>query len=121
MEYFELINTRTGKAIVTRLTKALTTLQQTKGLIGRRRLPPEEGLYFPGANSLHMCFMLFSIDVIYVDSELTVVKIVKRLRPWIGLSMCHSARGFIELARGVTTDRDVRCGDRLEMRAARAT
>ena len=118
MDVLELINERTGEVIVTRLLKALTVLSRMKGLIGRRRLPREEGLFFPGCNSIHMCLMLFSIDVIYVDAEMNVLKIVKGLKPWIGFSMCSSAHSVIELAKGVTTEKDVRCGDRLIMRPA---
>ena len=70
------------------------------GLMFRKPLPAKTGLFLAPCNSVHMCFMRFAIDVVYVDKEYTVLKVVKNLRPWIGLSMCHKAWATLELNAG---------------------
>ena len=70
------------------------------GLMFRKPLPAATGLLLAPCNSVHMCFMRFAIDVVYVDKEYTILKVVKNLRPWIGLSMCNKAWATLELAAG---------------------
>lgn len=47
-----------------------------------------------------MCFMRFAIDAVYFDSSMTIVKIVSRLHPWIGLSACLKASSVLEMKAG---------------------
>lgn len=70
------------------------------GLMFRKPLPAATGLLLAPCNSVHMCFMRFAIDVVYVDKEYTILKVVKKLRPWIGISMCHKAWATLELNAG---------------------
>ena len=76
------------------------------GLMFKKELPPTTGLLLAPCNSVHMCFMRFAIDVVYVDKEYTILKVVKNLRPWIGLSMCTKAWATLEVAAGEAE----RCG-----------
>lgn len=71
-----------------------------KGLMLRAPLPSGEGLFLRSTNSIHMCFMRFAIDAVYFDSSMTIVKIVPRLRPWIGLSACLKASSVLEMKAG---------------------
>ncbi len=76
------------------------------GLMFRKPLPAATGLLLAPCNSVHMCFMRFAIDVVYVDKEYTVLKVVKNLRPWLGLSICNKAWATVEVAAGEAE----RCG-----------
>jgi len=73
-----------------------------KGLMGRSRasLPKGEGLFLQHTNSIHMCFMRFAIDAVYFDKNLKIVKIVRHLHPWIGLSACLKADSCLEMRAG---------------------
>ena len=50
-----------------------------------------------------MCFMRFAIDVVYIDRDFTVRKVVKNLPPWFGVSCSIGAWGVIELTAGEAT------------------
>ena len=76
------------------------------GLMLKSRLPAATGLFLAPCNSVHMCFMRFAIDVIYVDQEYRVIKIVKNIKPWIGLSICREAWATLEMSSGEAE----RCG-----------
>ena len=76
------------------------------GLMFRKELPKATVLLLASCNSVHMCFMRFAIDVIYVDQEYRVIKVVKNLKPWIGLSVCRKAWATLEMTAGEAE----RCG-----------
>ncbi len=76
------------------------------GLTFRKPLPTATGLFLAPCNSVHMCFMRFAIDVVYLDKEYNIIKVVKNLRPWIGLSFCRKAWATLELSAGEAE----RCG-----------
>lgn len=83
-----------------------TFLTRLTGLMFRQKLPTATGLLLAPCNSVHMFFMRFAIDVIYIDKEYKIIKVVKNLRPWIGLSMCSKAWAALELNAGEAE----RCG-----------
>ena len=70
------------------------------GLMGRKQLPEATGLLLAPCDSVHMCFMRFSIDVVYVDKDFTILKIVNNLKPWTGLSICRGAWAALEINAG---------------------
>ena len=81
-------------------------LTRLAGLMFRKELLPSTGLLLIPCNSVHMCFMRFAIDVVYLDQDYSIIKIVKNLQPWIGLSMCRKARAVVEVTAGEAK----RCG-----------
>ena len=76
------------------------------GLMFKKRLPQSTGLLLAPCNSVHMCFMRFAIDVVYLDKDYKILKIVTNLKPWIGLSICRKAWATLEMAVGEAE----RCG-----------
>ena len=61
---------------------ARTFWQRLKGLMGRERLPPGEGMLILKCNAIHTCFMRFAIDATFLDKHNQVVKVVRNIRPW---------------------------------------
>ena len=70
------------------------------GLMFRRRLKKGFGLLLAPCNSVHMMFMRFSIDVVYLDENFCIKKIVRDLMPWLGMSVCFGAWSALELPCG---------------------
>jgi len=106
-------------------------LGRLRGLIGRASLAPGEGLYFPGTNGIHMLFMRFAIDCVFVrptqdtggsdgrradGTEHEVVAVRTNLRPWTGVVwFVRHARGAIELSAGSAAKAGINVGDRLRL------
>lgn len=84
------------------------------GLMFRKKLPAATGLFLAPCNSVHMCFMRFAIDAVYLDKEYNIIKIVKDLKPWFGLSMCPKAWAVLELTAGEAERCGFEVGKRLE-------
>lgn len=90
-----------------------TFLKRFLGLMGRKKIPRGRGLLIEPCNSIHMFFMRFSIDAIYVDKNFVVKKIVKNLPAWIGLSICSGAHAVIEFAAGEADRLNFKVGSRI--------
>jgi uncharacterized protein len=85
-----------------------------RGLLRHASLPAGEGLLLTPAPSVHTALMRFPIDVIFLDKELRVVRLVERLVPWRTAS-ARRARAALELAEGEAARRGVSVGDILSV------
>jgi hypothetical protein len=74
---------------------AVTKWARLRGLLGRA---PQPILLAP-ARSVHTCFMRFPIDVVFLDEELRVVKVVRALAPW-RFAGARGATAVLELPAG---------------------
>ena len=99
---------------------AETALTRTRGLLGRRNLPPGEGILLKPASSVHMAFMRFAIDAVFLDKELRVVKISADLKPW-RMAGARRTKSVLEIAAGEAARRGLTVGDRLSVDSSPAT
>ena len=86
------------------------------GLMGRRDLAPGGGLLITPCSSIHMFFMRFPIDVIFLDRNDTVVKIVHAIKPW-RTALGGGARKALELPAGTAAATGTERGDRMTFTA----
>jgi uncharacterized membrane protein (UPF0127 family) len=91
---------------------AATPVSRLKGLLGRRGLARDEGLLIRPSSSIHMFFMRFPIDAVFLDRDLVVRKVVSELRPW-RIAVARGAKSVVELSAGEAARRGVAVGDRL--------
>jgi uncharacterized protein len=101
-----------GNIVCERCVLADTALTRMRGLLGRRSLPSGEGILLKPASSVHMAFMRFPIDAVFLDRELRIVKIADDLRPWRAAGS-RGAKAVLEIPAGEAGRRGVRVGDRL--------
>ena len=105
-----------GSAVCERCVVADSALPRMRGLLGRSELPAGEGILLRPAPSVHMFFMRFPIDVVFLDRDLRVVDVRHGLRPWRVASK-RGAKSALELAEGEARRRGVEVGDRLVLAA----
>ena len=98
---------------------AETPCRRLRGLMGRRRLSPAEGLMLRPVSSIHTCFMRFEIDAVFLDRGMRVVAIRERMRPW-RVASATGAHAVLELPRGMARARGLEAGQRLRLAANRA-
>ncbi len=109
---YRIVNQRTGEELASRAHLASDPLSRMRGLLGRRGLPAGEAIILRPGSSIHTFFMRFSLDVIYVDRDGAVVKVVRDIPPF-RLSSARKARDTIELQAGALDGRDIQVGDML--------
>jgi hypothetical protein len=104
-------------ALADRLEIAAGLWGKFRGLMGRRALPSGEGLWLPDSNGIHMMFMRFPIDAVFVgraasDGSRAVVAVRRTLRPWTGIVWyVRGAHGVLELPAGAIDSSGTQVGD----------
>lgn len=97
------------------LKKADTFASRLKGLMFRKKPLDNEGLWIIPCNSIHMCFMFFSIDAVFIDKQKRVVHFVHNLQPWRFVSSIKGAHSVIELPAGTIKKLNLEVGQLLEI------
>ena len=72
----------TGRVVVERLYVAKTWWSRFCGLQFRRELPQGYGLLLSPCSSIHMFWMRFPIDLIFLSGDGVVVEVRRDVRPW---------------------------------------
>jgi uncharacterized membrane protein (UPF0127 family) len=109
-------NLSRGTVVAERLEVASSFWARFMGLMGRGSLPQGGGLFLTG-NGIHMFFMRFPIDAVFVSGEdgegrRRVVAVRERLAPWTGLvPLIRGAAAVIELPVGTIVGSGTRAGD----------
>jgi uncharacterized protein len=72
-------------------------LSRLIGLLGKRSLQPDSGVWICPANAVHTIGMLFSFDLVLIDKDFKVVGIRELLRPFRITMPNSKAESVIEL------------------------
>src|SRR5262249_4040858 len=96
------LNETRGIAIAHSVSQAFTSNSRRQGLLGRESLPPGEGLWIRPCEGIHTVGMKFPIDLIYLDRQHRIRKLVRNIRPW-RISLCLSSHSVLELPAGAVT------------------
>ncbi len=89
------------------------------GLMFRAGLADGGGMWLPGSPSIHMLFMRFPIDCVFVgaageDGARPVVGLRRSLRPWVGVVWwVRGGKGTLELPEGTIDRTGTAVGDRV--------
>jgi uncharacterized membrane protein (UPF0127 family) len=112
---FALLNERTGGVLASAVEVAGTSESRRRGLLGRDTLDPSAALVIAPCSAIHMFFMRFAIDAVFVDRQGRVLKIVHDLKPW-RIAASFGAFAVVEMGSGSVRRSDVAVGDRLSVR-----
>jgi uncharacterized protein len=108
-----IVRNETRGSIIAQMTDvANTSAKRRKGLLGYDSLPEGHALWIVPCESVHTCFMRFSIDLVYLDRKYKVCKVRKAISPW-RLSTCLLAHSVLELPAGVIEKTRTQKGDQL--------
>lgn len=107
-----IVNSRTGAEVAARAILADSPFTRMRGLLGRRSLPLGEAIILRPACSIHTIGMLFSIDVVFLNRDDVVLKVVPSLSTF-RFSAARGAHTVIEMPGRALVDLDVKVGDKL--------
>ena len=88
-----------------------------RGLMGRPSLAAGSALWLSGTNGIHMFFMRFPIDAVFLarassDGARSVLAAKRNVRPWMGVvPLVRGADGVLELPAGSIDESGTRAGD----------
>jgi uncharacterized protein len=114
-------NVSRGTVLAERLEDGASFWAKFMGLMGRSSLPRGDGLWLPGENGIHMLFMRFAIDVVFVAppsggraGPRRVLSLRRAVPPWRGVVWrVGGAKGVLELPVGAIDESGTGVGDEI--------
>ncbi len=103
-----------GDVVCERCQVPRSSFARARGLLGRSGLEPGNGMLIDAAPSVHMFFMRFPIDVVFLDRDWRVVRVVHGLRPW-RVAGARRAVAALELPAGAAAEAGIEEGDVLSL------
>ncbi len=117
MKQIVIVNETQGQTLAECCDVANTFFTRGRGLLGRASLEPGEGLLLYPSASIHMFFMKFSIDVLFVDAADYIVGLRADVPPGLPYVGTRGARYVIELPVGTIAHSGTVVGDHLQVPA----
>jgi len=111
--YLSITNVTRNAILGTHVRVASSMCDRIVGLLRTPEVLPGEGLLIERTASIHMFFMQYAIDVVFVDRAGRVTRTVNRLRPWRFVGWARGARDCIELRAGALEGTGTQPGDQL--------
>jgi len=111
-------NRTRGTILCASLEEAGGVVGKSRGLLGRNGLEADAGMLFEAGRLepfmwMHMMFMRFAIDIVFLDDGGKVARINHNLKPWRISSMVWGARKALELAAGAAVRSQTMEGDQI--------
>jgi uncharacterized membrane protein (UPF0127 family) len=94
---------------------ANTPFKRIKGLLGKKVFLPNQAIILDPCNSVHTFFMRFAIDILFVDKDYKVVKVLPKLYPNRITRIYWHSRRVIELSAGRLNLSSTQAKDQLQL------
>ena len=109
----KLIDITANIIISTKVEIANTFFKRFLGLMGRKNMEREEALVIKPCNNVHMFFMRFAIDVVFVDRDDKICYIQENLKPGQISKYVFDAIYVVELPVDSVKEKNIKIGDKL--------
>jgi uncharacterized membrane protein (UPF0127 family) len=96
-----------------RVDVADSILGRLVGLLGKRSLKPDSGVWIVPANAVHTVGMLFTFDLVLIDKDFTVVAVRELVRPFRVTRPIFRAESVLELPAHAIFRSRTEVGDQL--------
>lgn len=113
--YVRVVNPARGSVLAERCKVAQGLVQTVFGLHLLPQLSRGEGLLLSGATTIDTTFMRYAIDLVFVDRDRRVTKLVPALVPWRIVWGSGGGRDCIELPAGALEGTLTEVGDVLTL------
>jgi len=113
--YVRIQNVTRGTTVGERIRVASSAWDRSVGLLRTPEVKPGEGLWIERSPSIHMFFMRYAIDAVFVSSEGRVTKVAANLKPWRLVLWARGARDCLELRAGAAAATQTVVGDELRL------
>jgi len=105
------LNTTRNVALADHAEFARSPWSRFRGLMAQKAIEPGYGLVIEPCNSIHMFFMRFAIDAVFLDKEGRVVYIADSIKPWRISRIVRKAKRVIEMPSGTCQRTGTKPGD----------
>jgi len=106
-----IVNETRGTTVADQVDIAGSFWRRGKGLIGRKSLSAGYGLVIRPCGSIHMFFMSIPLDVLHLDRDGRVVKVLAGIKPWRLGPIVPRGKSVVELPAGTAARTGTVVGD----------
>ena len=106
-------NETKGTFLAFRVAVADSILGRLVGLLGKRSLKPDRGVWIVPGNAIHTVGMLFPFDVVMIDKDFRVVSVIEMVKPFRVILPKLRAESVIELPAHTIFRSRTQVGDQL--------
>lgn len=114
---FRIENSTKGTVLADTARRAVGFIARGRGLMITRELPEGSGLVIEPCNSIHMFFMRYPLDIIFLDKSGVALFMYKGIKPWRMGRLVKGARMAIELPVGAIDRSGTEVGDKIRFLA----
>jgi uncharacterized membrane protein (UPF0127 family) len=111
LEYFYVRKAKASETLY--CSYSSSPLFRMKGLLGRKFLNPNDGIWLKPCNNIHMFFMQFPIDAVFLNSEYRILNILEKFQPWKISPFYWHAKSVLEIQAERSTSLQWKPGDQL--------
>jgi uncharacterized membrane protein (UPF0127 family) len=108
-----ILNTTKGTTVASDARRATNFLTRGRGLMLTRPLPEGGGLVIDPCSSIHMFFMRYALDILFLNKEGSVVFMYRGIKPWRVGRIVRGAKVAVELPVGTIENSRTDIGDRI--------
>ena len=108
-------NTTRGTTLADKAQVAQGFAARGRGLMFTDSLSPGEGLVIAPCNSIHMFFMSYPLDVVFLDAQNRVVFLYESIKPWRIGRVVKGAKSAVELPEKTIARSGTQVGDILSV------
>jgi uncharacterized protein len=111
----QIVNETRGTTLASKARRADSFLARGRGLMLSPPLPEGGGLVIEPCNSIHMFFMRYPLDILFLDRQGKVVFMYRGIKPWRMGRVVKGARVAVELPEGMIDATWTEIGDLLQI------
>ena len=112
----QIFNRSQNTLIASQAQMATSLAQRTKGLLGRLSLAKNEAMVLKPCSSIHTFFMRFPIDVLFVDRQMRIIRLITNMPPNRLSPIAWASIMAIELPAGKIGQTNTQAGDHIEIK-----
>jgi len=109
----QFLNTRTNQIIASKVTIADTFLSRLIGLLNKKELPDNTGLWIIPCNSIHTFGLKFNIDVIFLNKDNVIVYLIENMDKNKMSPIIFPAHSVLEVVPGSIKDSGTATGHKI--------
>ena len=116
MQTVQIFNVAKGAVIAQQAKLTVSFGQRMKGLLGQDSLAANEALIIKPCSSIHTFFMRFAIDVLFLDKNMQIVRLIQNMPPNRLSPIVWASKMAIELPAGKISQTNTQVGDKVVFR-----
>ncbi|MDH4379683.1 MAG: DUF192 domain-containing protein [Vampirovibrionales bacterium] len=116
MKIVSVLNETTQSTVASHVGLANNPLLRLKGLMFTKELPDGHGLWITPCNSVHMFWMRFALDAVFITKDGTIVHLQQNLKPWHLSPVIFKAHSVLEVPTGTIAAANLSLGQVLTQR-----